>query len=99
MDTPLAATMEGLNHLEAMFKPFSDLDASEVIEIKGADVRVLLQTVKTLQHLTLLASRELGALRLIEEGRPVRAAVALALDVVLDVSHQNVVRPDFGGKR
>jgi hypothetical protein len=99
MDAPLVATMDGLNHLEAMFQPFSDLDASEVIEIKGADVRVLLQTIKTLRHLTLLASRELGALRLMEEGRPVKTAVDGVLDEVFDVNHHNVVRPDFGGNR
>ncbi|PZU18930.1 MAG: hypothetical protein DI589_22875 [Shinella sp.] len=93
--TPLSALTGGLNRLQEMFSPFANIADGEAIEITAADVRVLLQSIRTMRHLALLADRELGALRMIEEGRTVKMAVWRELDLSMD---DNVIRPDFGGR-
>ena len=91
--TPLAALTDGLNRLQATFSPFADIADGESIEISAVDVRVLLQSIRTMRHLALLADRELGALRMMETSRTVNTAVWQELDLSLE---DNVVRPDFG---
>lgn len=96
MKTPLADLTEGLNWLQDTFAPFANIPDGEVVEIPAASVRTLVSSISVMKHLVHLADREIGALRMAEDGRKIASIID---DEITDALSDNVLRPEFGGRR